>query len=280
MSPQRTLTAWSLCAALSCAATASAEQEKPLWEFGLGVGALGFADYRGADTDSVYPVPVPYIIYRGRFFKADKDGIRGLFLHSEHVEINLSVNATTPVRSSSRGIRAGMPSLRPALEMGPSVDVHLWKSAQSPFALDLRVPARAAVTVEASPRRIGWLFAPALNLDITDPGGHHGWTAGLLAGPLFADRRYSEYFYSVAPQFANAARPAYRATGGYGGAQFIASASKRFDQYWVGGFARYDSLNGATFADSPLVRSSHYWSAGVGIAWMIGKSAQTVDATQ
>lgn len=79
---------------------------------------------------------------------------------------------------------------------------------------------------------------------------------------------------------ATAARPAYQATDGYGGAQFIVSASKRFDQYWVGGFARYDSLYGATFADSPLVRSSHYWSAGVGIAWMIGKSAQTVDAAQ
>jgi MipA family protein len=229
-----------VCSTVNAAASAAAGEQKPLWEFGLGVGALGFADYRGADTDSVYPVPVPY--------------------------------------STSRGIRAGMPSLRPALEIGPSVDVHLWKSAQRQVALDLRMPARTAITLEASPRRIGWLFAPALNLDITDPGGHRGWTAGLLAGPLFADRRYNEYFYSVAPQFATAARPAYRASGGYSGAQFIVSASKRFDRYWVGGFARYDALSGATFADSPLVKSNHYWTAGFGIAWMIGKSAQNVDA--
>ena len=280
MSRHRALSARTLCAALAFSATAAAGEQKPLWEFGMGVGALGFADYRGADTDSIYPVPVPYLIYRGRFFKADKDGIRGLFLHSEHVEINLSLNATTPVRSSSRGIRVGMPSLRPALEIGPSVDVHLWKSAQSQFALDLRMPTRAAVTLEASPRRIGWLFAPALNLDVTDPGGHQGWTAGLLAGPLFADRRYNDYFYSVAPQFATAARPAYRAAGGYGGAQFILSASKRFDHYWLGGFARYDILSGASFAVSPLVKSNHYWTAGLGIAWMIGKSAQSVDADQ
>jgi outer membrane scaffolding protein for murein synthesis (MipA/OmpV family) len=173
-----------------------------------------------------------------------------------------------------------MPSLRPALEIGPSVDVHLWKSAQSQVALDLRMPARAAVTLEASPRRIGWLFAPALNLDVTDPGGHQGWTAGLLAGPLFADRRYNDYFYSVAPQFATAARPTYRAAGGYGGTQIILSASKRFDRYWVGGFARYDILSGATFTDSPLVKSNHYWTAGLGIAWMIGKSSQSVDADQ
>jgi outer membrane scaffolding protein for murein synthesis (MipA/OmpV family) len=266
--------------AFAFSAHATAGEQKPLWEFGMGVGALGFADYRGADTDSVYPVPVPYLIYRGRFFKADKDGIRGLFVHSERVEINLSLNATTPVRSSSRGIRAGMPSLRPALEIGPSVDVHLWKSAQSQVALDLRMPARAAVTLEASPRRIGWLFAPALNLDVTDPGGHQGWTAGLLAGPLFADRRYNDYFYSVAPQFATAARPTYRAAGGYGGTQIILSASKRFDRYWVGGFARYDILSGATFTDSPLVKSNHYWTAGLGIAWMIGKSSQSVDADQ
>ena len=39
--------------------TAHAE-EKPLWEFGLGAGAIAFPDYRGSDEGRVYPVPVPY----------------------------------------------------------------------------------------------------------------------------------------------------------------------------------------------------------------------------
>jgi MipA family protein len=264
-------------AGLALAAPVGATVQKPLWEFGLGVGALGFSDYRGSNTASVYPVPVPYFVYRGTFFKADHDGIRGLFLDSERVEVNLSVNATTPVRSSTRGVRAGMPSLRPTLEAGPSVDLHLWRSAQSRFRLDLRLPVRSAFTIEAAPSRVGWLFTPNLNLDIADPGGHAGWNVGLLAGPVFADRRYADYFYSVSTGLATPARPAYQASGGYAGSQFIASASKRHAQRWFGAFVRYDTLAGASFADSPLVRTQRYWTAGIGIAWMISHSARWVD---
>ena len=258
-------------------ASGAAPPQAPLWEFGLGVGALGFADYRGADTDSLYPVPVPYFVYRGEFLKADRNGIRGLFLNNEQVELNLSLNATTPVRSSSRGTRAGMPSLRPTVEIGPSVEMHLWASADQRRRLDLRLPVRAAFTVEASPRRVGGLFTPHLNLDITDPAGLAGWNLGLLAGPLFADRRYDDYFYTVTPAYATASRPAYRARGGYAGSQFIVSASRRFESRWVGAFLRYDTLAGASFADSPLVRRQGYWTAGIGIAWMIAQSSRLVD---
>lgn len=266
------------CLALALAPAVRAEPaRKPLWEFGLGVGALGFADYRGADTVSVLPVPVPYLVYRGKFLQADRDGIRGLFLDSERVEVNLSLNATTPVRSSNRGVRAGMPSLRPTVEIGPSVDLHLWHAPQSHYRLDLRLPVRSAFTLEAAPRRVGWLFTPTLNLDISDPGGHKGWNLGVLLGPIFAERRYHDYFYTVRPEFSSASRPAYRAAGGYAGTQFIASASKRFEQRWFGTFLRCDTLAGASFADSPLVRSRHYWTAGIGIAWMIGRSSRWVD---
>ena len=250
---------------------------KPLWEFGMGVGALGFADYRGADSNSVYPVPVPYVVYRGRFLQADHNGVRGLFLDSKRVEVNLSLNATTPVRRSSRGARADMPALRPTLEAGPSVDLHLWRSADSRFQWDLRLPVRAAFTIEAAPRRVGWLFTPHLNLDMAGSAGLVGWKLGLLVGPVFTDRRYNDYFYSVRPEFALPGRPAYQASGGYAGAQFIASASKRFEHRWIGAFLRYDSLAGARFDDSPMVRTRRYWTAGIGIAWMISQSQRLVD---
>jgi outer membrane scaffolding protein for murein synthesis (MipA/OmpV family) len=41
--------------------------QKPLWEAGLGIGAVTFPDYRGSDESQVYPVPVPYFVYRGKF---------------------------------------------------------------------------------------------------------------------------------------------------------------------------------------------------------------------
>jgi len=43
-----------------------------------------------------------------------------------------------------------MPDLRSTLEVGPSLNVHLWRSADTRLKLDVRLPARAAFTIEAS----------------------------------------------------------------------------------------------------------------------------------
>jgi outer membrane scaffolding protein for murein synthesis (MipA/OmpV family) len=263
-----------LIAAASGLRTACAE-EKPLWEFGLGVGTIVFRDYRGADTSHAYPLPVPYFVYRGKFLQADRNGVKGKLLDQDRIELNISMNGTTPVRNSSA--RHGMPDLKPTLEIGPSLDVHVWRSASERLKFDLRMPVRGAFTIQASPRAIGWFFAPHFNVDVTDIGGPRGWNLGVLAGPLFADRRYDAYFYTVASEFATANRPAYRAHGGYSGTQMLGSLSKRYPSFWTGAYVRYDTLAGASYESSPLVKRTGYWSAGVGIAWMIGQSSHLVE---
>lgn len=251
--------------------------QAPLWEFGLGAGALGFADYRGADTGQFYLLPVPYFVYRGRILRADREGLRGRLFSSDFAEINVSLNATTPVRSSATLARRGMPNLRSTFEIGPSLDLHVWRAVDGRARLDLRLPLRTALTVAARPESIGLFFAPRVNLDLLDVAGHPGWNLGLLAGPLFADRRYHGYFYDVAPAYATADRPAYSARGGYSGSQALVSLSVRKPKYWFGAYARFDVLSGAAFVDSPLVRSKGYWAAGVAIAWMISHSSTMVD---
>lgn len=255
-------------------AAARADEPKPLWEFGLGIGAYAFNDYRGSDTTHAYPIPVPYFIYRGEIFKADREGPRARFFNREVVELNLSVNATTPVRNDSA--RAGMPDLQPTLELGGSLSFRLWRSADQRLKLDLRLPARAAVTVEASPRMIGVYAAPQMNLDLAQWHGDSGWKLGLLAGPLFADHRYNSYFYSVAPHYATADRPAYAASAGYAGTQTLISLTRRYPAFWVGAFIRHDFLGGSSFAASPLVKTTNYWSGGIGATWMIGQSARMI----
>jgi outer membrane protein len=250
--------------------------QKPLWEFGLGVGAVAFMDYRGADTAHAYPLPIPYFVYRGRFLQADRNGLKGRLFDNERVELNVSLNATAPVRENAT--RRGMPDLRPTLEIGPSLDLHAWRSTDGRVKVDVRLPTRAAFTIEPSPRMIGWFFAPHVNIDIANVVGKPGWNLGLLAGPLFADDRYHDYFYTVAPQFATADRPAYQVRGGYSGTQVLASLSKRYRKYWVGAYARFDTLSGATFVMSPLLKRDSYWSAGVAVAWIIRQSSRLVEA--
>lgn len=252
--------------------------EKPLWELGIGLSGLSFPDYRGSDESSLFVIPFPYVVYRGTFLKADKDGVRGAFFDSDRVELNVSVGASVPVDSDDNRAREGMPDLQPTVEFGPSLDVNLWRTHDRRYELDLRLPARAAVTVIGGMENVGWVFSPRLVLDITDVAGLAGWNLGLLAGPMFGSARNHEYFYSVAPQDATADRPAFEAKAGYAGSQFLLSLSKRYPKYWVGAFARWDSLRGAAFADSPLVRNENYIAAGIGIAWISRESSTRVEA--
>jgi outer membrane scaffolding protein for murein synthesis (MipA/OmpV family) len=262
---------------LACIACAHAEQQ-PLWEAGLGIGALSFPDYRGSDESHVYPVPVPYFVYRGDFFKADRNGVRGEFFNRKYAELNISVNATIPVQSNDDRARQGMPNLRSTFEFGQSLDLHMWHASDGKIKLDIVLPLRVPITVETSPQLIGWNFSPRLNLDVQNAAGFTGWNFGIGAGPMFATRKYHQYFYSVAPQFATPERPAYEARGGYSGGQVISALSKRFTNYWVGAYIRYDNLQGAEFEDSPLVKQKYYLAGGIGIAWMIRQSSRMVEA--
>jgi len=252
--------------------------EKPLWELGIGMSALSFPDYRGSDESSFFAIPFPYVVYRGTFFKADKDGIRGAFFDSDRVELNGSVGASVPVSSDDNRARQGMPDLQPTVEFGPSLDLNLWRTHDRRYKLDLRLPVRAAVTVLGGVDYVGWEFSPRLALDIADVAGLAGWNLGLLAGPIYGSERSHDYFYTVAPRYATADRPAFDADGGYAGSQLLMSVSKRYPKYWLGAFARWDSLAGAVFADSPLVRSENYFAAGFGFAWILKESSTLVEA--
>src|SRR5882672_6464170 len=205
----------------SYGASTSRAADRPLWEFGLGAGAIAFADYRGADSAHVFPLPVPYFVYRGRLFRADRDGVRGMLIRDPRAELNLSVDATTPVSSRNNNARAGMPDLKPTVEFGPSLDVHLWRSGNERLRLDLRIPVRKAYSIERQPQSAGWFVAPRINLDLRDVAGRAGWGVGMFIAPLFADRQYHDYFYSVAPSFATQSRPAYAASGGYSGTELL-----------------------------------------------------------
>lgn len=268
----------SVCAsaALLAGAESSAQtQEKPLWEFGAGIGAITFPDYRGADEHRVYPIPLPYAVYRGKLWKTDREGVRGELWDRKLSELSISLSGSIPVDSDDNDARRGMPDLKPTLEIGPSLDVHLWQSSDASIKVDLILPLRVPVTIESSPQFIGLMFAPKLSVLVRDISST-GWDLSLSAGPLFADEKYHDYFYSVAPRFELPERPAYRAKRGYSGSHVFVSLTKRFPKYWVGGYVRVDQVQGAVFDDSPLVKRDFSFTGGIGIAWIIAQSKQLV----
>lgn len=272
----RLAAAVALGGALLLATTPSAARDEPLWEAGLGVAALHFPDYRGSSESRTYALPSPYFVYRGEILKADRYGIRGILFNTDRIDLNLSVGASLPVRSGENRAREGMPDLNPSIELGPSLEVNLWRAADRRAKVDFRIPVRGAMTIESHARFVGTQVFPHVNLDLHDPMGFTGWNLGMLVGPVFTDGRYNRYFYEVRPQYATASRPAYTPEGGYAGTEFIVGLSKRFPRFWIGAFARYDTLKGARFEDSPLVTSKRYAAGGIGISWILGQSSQRV----
>jgi outer membrane scaffolding protein for murein synthesis (MipA/OmpV family) len=269
-----------LLIALAATVVPARAEQRPLWELGLGAGLIAFDDYRGATAGHVLPVPFGDFIYRGRFLRSDREGLRDRLVWRRYVEFELSANASAPVFSSSHGARAGMPALDATLESGPSVRLHLWRGDEDHLRVDLRTPVREAVTVSFSPRAIGFEFTPQLNLDLHDPSWAPGWNLGLLAGPEFAQESYNRYFYGVAPQYATPNRPAYTPAGGYAGSELLAAVSRRYGRYWLGAYLRHDWLQHAAFAASPLVQQAGYWSAGFGIVYYVSASARMVDSDE
>ncbi len=250
---------------------------RPLWELGLGVAGLRLPDYLGSDQSRFYALPLPYIVYRGTWLKADRDGARALLFNSQRIKVDVSVAASRPARSGDNEAREGMPDLKGTFEIGPNLNVTLVSSQKDRWKLDLRLPVRGAISVERSPRFVGTTFSPNLNLDVGGLGG--GWNLGMLTGPVFADRQFHQYYYGVDPAYATPNRAAYQAHGGFAGWRAVAATSRRFGNMWVGGFVRYDNLRGAAFDDSPLVRRTSAVTFGFGVSWILTTSSELVSAS-
>lgn len=252
-------------------------QPRPLWEAGLGLGGLWLPDYRGSDESRGYVLPFPYLVYRGDILKADREGVRAEFVESDRIRFEVATNASQPVRSSSNRAREGMADLKGSFEVGPALSIDLARSDDRKRRVDVRIPVSYGVTLGGGFKGIGWQSSPRVNLDVEDPAGFVGWKLGVAAGPVFQTRKRDAYFYDVTPDDARPGRPVYRSHGGYAGSQLVVALSKRFERWWVGAFARADTLSGATFDDSPLVRKRSAFAAGIGAAYVFGQSTRMVD---
>jgi outer membrane scaffolding protein for murein synthesis (MipA/OmpV family) len=253
---------------------------RPKWELGFGATGFTLPDYRGSDERRAYLFPLPFLVYRGESLRVDRQGVRGIFFESDRVQFDFSINGTPPVDSSKNQARQGMPDLDPTLEIGPLVNLTLLRDKAAGTQLDLRLPMRAVIATDFSHAQgAGWVFSPNLALNLRpDVGGR--WNLGVNTGPIFATSKYHEYYYGVAPQFAMPDRPAYSARGGYSGWMGLVSLSRRYQKFWVGGFARYDVLSGAVFEDSPLVRRHSAYMAGIALAWIIAESERKVEVSE
>jgi outer membrane protein len=253
--------------------------EKPLWELGAGLGFLQLPDYRGSDKNRLYMLPYPYFIYRGDIVKVDRERISGRIFKTDTVLLDISFFGQAPVKSSGNDARRDMPDLDPTFELGPSLNITLLDNRQDRYKLNLALPVRAFFSTDLSSlRHEGWVFSPRLVFEKADFISGTGLNMGISAGPLFADRGYNSYYYSVDPAYATASRPSYSAGSGYAGSSLTLGLSKEYTQLVVTAFVSIHFLQGAVIEDSPLVKSSYSVMSGLAVSWIFLKSEKSVAA--
>lgn len=247
-----------------------AEELPPIWEFGVGVGGLSLSHYRGSDQTKEYISPVPYLSYRGKRLEVDREGARFYFIKKDNFRLDVSTSFNFPVESKDNRARQGMTDLDPIIEFGPRAQFRLYTSEDNNLSVHAAFPVRTAIATDLKKtNNQGWIFSPYLQLSY-----YSDWETSLSIGPSWSTEKYHDYYYQVDPAYATMSRPAYDAQAGYSGFRYTLITSTHFynKRLWFGALVRYDTLSGAVFEDSPLVKQTDARFVGIIVAWVFKAS--------
>jgi outer membrane scaffolding protein for murein synthesis (MipA/OmpV family) len=261
----------------------SSGEGKPLWEVGLFNTAAMLPHYRGSDEYEGYVLPLPYLIYRGKILRANREGVRGVFFDSPHFEMSLSFWGNPPVKGKSDA-RKGMEDLDAIIEAGPALRWYFSeRNAQSPLYLQAALRGACSIAFHNGLDTTYQGLHGNLNLIYQN---HRLFKAqklsfGVNLGVDFADRGFNGYLYDVPPADARPDRPYYDARGGYAGASLSLSLVKRLtDRLSLVLYSRWENVTGATFQDSPLVKQTNDVVLAFGLLWKIAESKRTAQAAE
>ena len=237
------------------------------WELGVGIAGINSPDYRGSDQSRFHFLPFPYFMFNSQHWRIGREGVSGFLFNSEYIKLDISANGDFSVDSDKNRLRQGMPDLNYIGELGPSLDVILYKNPDTHTKVEFNLPVRAVFSTDFKKlEHVGWSAGPHLLLKRKKFGPKNSLSISMSVGAIFADADYHKLFYEVKKPFETAFRPAYEAHGGYSGTRSTLRLSMRLKKGWITLFARHDSLSNAQIADSPLVQREN--GTMVGIVWV------------
>lgn len=253
----------------------SAAPKLPLWEAGLfGLGITQPA-YPGAEDRANRVLGLPYLIYRGKYLRADRGaaGVRALM--TPRIEADIGFAASQGAHSSGIPARQGMADLGTMIEFGPQLKVNLGDVSSRRSDSRLQFPLRVVVDVSHGFVSRGLAFEPQW---VTDTRLPNRWFISTNLGAMFGDNKMADTFYGVAPGEATPTRASYTAGSG-----LIALRAGLFASHLLTPHVRLfcilriESLAGAANRGSPLVRRNAGRSAGIGLSWTMARSEQSAD---
>ena len=248
---------------------------KPLFEIGVGAFVLDLPYYPGSENNKRVIAPIPIFIYRGDFFRANRDGsMQGRFFNSDKLELNISLNGTFPSNGDDNSARSGMPELDGLIEIGPSIKYYI--SHNSKKSIYLSIPLRYAITSdfrELTSRGVTLgTYISAKFKDIFSVSDYISISAGLR----YANKQLMDYYYTVDQDYSTATRPTYYAKGGLFKYGISSGFNYNFTKdFWLYGATGYSMYYGTANEDGPLLRRKSTLTFLVSLYWNIYKSKQS-----
>ena len=258
----------------SAETTPPLSKKLPLYEYGIVGLAATIPHYRGSDESETYVFPLPYFVYRGESIKADRDGVRGIFWKYKGFETDISLSGNPPAGDNKA--REGMPDLDPIGEIGPALNYYFYQYGERDslfFQVNLRGAFAFGFDSGMDVSYEGCSSDVSVTYRNSELFKEHNIRFHAQGGIQFADARLHSYFYGVSPEFVTAGRRQYDDEGGYSGFQLSGSILKELTpKLWVSCYARWMNIDGAVFADSPLVQTDNNAIVGAMLVWKFGES--------
>lgn len=251
------------------------DESQPLWEFGVGGGAVEVPNYPASSERNFVALAAPYLIYRGDVFRIG-NGARAVFVEENDFEIDVSFGGAFSADSDDNTAREGMPELDFLFEVGPQL---IYRVKDYSFEnggharLNARLQARAVFSTDFE--RIddrGFVLQPALSYQqrgvlFKDTGLNASFSL------MFGSEDLHDYFYQVDPDFVTTSRQQFDARGGYLGAELSLGLSFPVVENMRGFLgASVQFHQGAANQDSPLFEDDITYSLGVGFVWRLYES--------
>ncbi len=251
------------------------EEGLPLWELGLGLGAVHQSYYTGTKQSRVIFLPIPVPVYRGNILKSDDDGVRAQLFKNKRAKLDLSMDFNAQLKSEDVDLREGMDDIGNIVEIGPSFEILLGETEKS--RLHLNLPLRASIEIgKNGVDSRGFNFSPHLTYHQDLAFADNSWIAGVSLGPQFGNADYHDIYYSVGAADATQNRDAYKADSGYSGSRLQLTMKSNNSKRLLLGFLRYENIDGATFADSPMVETKENLIVGFLYSHYFFKSKERV----
>lgn len=243
----------------------------PLWEAGVFAGGISTPAYPASSERNQRALVLPFLVYRGEVFRADRNGVGARMVHTERFDLDIGFAGSLPASSNDIQLRQGMPDLGTLIEFGPRAKIMLAEPAPGQRAT-FELPLRAVLEFNGGVRQVGYALEPKLAYEWRALGD---WRLKSAVSLVIGDQQLNQYFYGVSGGYATASRPAYEAQAGLISTRLTVDGGRRLTpNVNLFAFARYDLHEGAANRASPLFAQNQGTSVGLGLTWTLGRSSR------